>query len=106
MEITSAESIGVGNRGGYYEGSGALRDMLQNHLLLLASLIAMEPPALINSNSIRNEIVKVQQSIRPIKEEDVEKQVIRGQYVSSTRITSYNVCYTKLLRTKKHCFSF
>ncbi len=84
VEITSAESIGVGNRGGYYEGSGALRDMLQNHLLLLASLIAMEPPALINSNSIRNEIVKVQQSIRPIKEEDVEKQVVRGQYVSST----------------------
>jgi glucose-6-phosphate 1-dehydrogenase len=83
VEITSAESIGVGSRGGYYEGSGALRDMLQNHLLLLASLVAMEPPAIINSNSIRNEIVKVQQSIRPLKEEDVEKYVIRGQYVSS-----------------------
>ncbi len=84
VEITSAESIGVGNRGGYYEGSGALRDMLQNHLLLLASLIGMEPPALINSNSIRNEMVKVLQSIRPIKEEDVEKHVVRGQYVPST----------------------
>lgn len=84
VEITSAESIGVGNRGGYYEGSGALRDMVQNHLLLLAGLVGMEPPALINSNSIRNEIVKVLQSIRPIKEEEVENYVIRGQYIAST----------------------
>ncbi|WP_027470184.1 glucose-6-phosphate dehydrogenase [Saccharicrinis fermentans] len=84
VEITSSESIGVGNRGGYYEGSGALRDMVQNHLLLLAGLVGMEPPALIDSNSIRNEIVKVLQSLRPIKEEDVEKYVIRGQYVGST----------------------
>ncbi|SMO69463.1 glucose-6-phosphate 1-dehydrogenase [Saccharicrinis carchari] len=84
VEITSAESIGVGSRGGYYEGSGALRDMVQNHLLLLASLVAMEPPALIDSNSIRNEIVKVLQSLRTIKEEDVAKQVIRGQYINST----------------------
>lgn len=82
VEITSSESIGVGNRGGYYEGSGALRDMVQNHLLLLAGLVGMEPPALIDSNSIRNEIVKVLQSLRPIKEEDVEKYVIRGQYVA------------------------
>ncbi len=84
VEITSSESIGVQNRGGYYDGSGALRDMLQNHLLLLASLVAMEPPALIDANSIRNEIVKVQQSLRPIKEEEVEKYVIRGQYMAST----------------------
>ena len=84
VEITSSESIGVGNRGGYYEGSGALRDMVQNHLLLLAGLVAMEPPALINSFSIRNEIVKVLQSLRPIKEEEVEKYVIRGQYIGST----------------------
>ncbi|WP_430934704.1 glucose-6-phosphate dehydrogenase [Saccharicrinis sp. 156] len=84
VEITSSESIGVGNRGGYYEGSGALRDMVQNHLLLLAGLVGMEPPALIDSNSIRNEIVKVLQSLRPIKEEEVEKYVIRGQYVGST----------------------
>ncbi|MCW3806568.1 glucose-6-phosphate dehydrogenase [Plebeiibacterium marinum] len=84
VEITSAESIGVGSRGGYYEGSGALRDMLQNHLLLLASLVSMEPPAIIDSNSIRNEIVKVLQSIRPIKEDEVDKHVIRGQYMPST----------------------
>ncbi len=84
VEITSSESIGVGNRGGYYEGSGALRDMVQNHLLLLAGLVGMEPPASINSNAIRNEIAKVMQSIRPIKEEEVDKYVIRGQYVTST----------------------
>ncbi len=84
VEITSSENIGVGNRGGYYEGSGALRDMVQNHLLLLAGLVGMEPPALIDSNSIRNEIVKVLQSLRPIKEQEVEKYVIRGQYVGST----------------------
>jgi len=84
VEITSSESIGVGNRGGYYEGSGALRDMVQNHLLLLAGLVGMEPPAVITSNGIRNEIAKVMQSLRPIKEEEVENYVIRGQYVDST----------------------
>jgi len=83
VEITSSEDIGVGNRGGYYEGSGALRDMVQNHLLLLASLVAMEPPALINADSIRNEIVKVLQSLRPIPVEKVEEFVIRGQYTAS-----------------------
>lgn len=83
VEITSSENIGVGNRGGYYEGSGALRDMVQNHLLLLAGLVAMEPPALIDSTSIRNEIAKVFHSLRPITEEDVPKYVIRGQYTAS-----------------------
>ncbi len=83
VEITSSEDIGVGSRGGYYEGSGAMRDMVQNHLLLLASLVAMEPPALINADSIRNEIVKVLQSLRPIPKEKVEEFVIRGQYTAS-----------------------
>jgi len=84
VEITSAENIGVGNRGGYYEGSGAMRDMIQNHLLLLVSLVAMEPPTIIDSNNIRNEIAKVFHSLRPIKEEDVPKYVIRGQYIASS----------------------
>ncbi len=83
VEITSAEDIGVGNRGGYYEGSGALRDMVQNHLLLLVSLVAMESPALINAESIRNEIVKVLQSLRPIPVNKVDEFVIRGQYTSN-----------------------
>lgn len=84
VEITSAENTGIEKRGGYYDDSGALRDMVQNHLLQLAGLVAMEPPASINADSIRNEIVKVFQSIRPIKIEEVGKVALRGQYLAST----------------------
>jgi glucose-6-phosphate 1-dehydrogenase len=84
VEITSAESIGVENRGNYYDDSGALRDMIQNHLLQVAGLIAMEPPASMNADAIRNEIVKVLQSLRPIAKDDVKKVAIRGQYLAST----------------------
>jgi glucose-6-phosphate 1-dehydrogenase len=83
IEITSSESIGIGTRGGYYEESGAMRDMVQNHLLLLTSLVAMEPPTLVNAESIRNEIVKVLQSLRPIPENKIPECVIRGQYIGS-----------------------
>ena len=83
VEITASESIGVEDRGGYYNESGALRDMIQNHLLQLLGLIAMEPPTVIKSTAIRNETLKVFQSLRPIKEEEVSKYVIRGQYTSS-----------------------
>jgi len=83
IEITSAENIGVEGRGGYYDGSGALRDMLQNHLLQVVGLMAMEPPSSIEADAIRNETMKVLQSLKPIKEEDVPNQVIRGQYVAS-----------------------
>ncbi len=68
VEITSAENIGVEKRGGYYEGSGALRDMIQNHLLQVVGLIAMEPPSSMQPDAIRNETVKVFQSIRPYKD--------------------------------------
>jgi glucose-6-phosphate 1-dehydrogenase len=84
VEITSAESIGVGDRGGYYDGSGALRDMLQNHLLQLVGMVAMEPPVEVDATSIRNEIVKVFRSLRPIKESEVVENAIRGQYIEST----------------------
>ncbi|MFZ5941542.1 MAG: glucose-6-phosphate dehydrogenase [Bacteroidota bacterium] len=83
VEITSAESLGVEGRGGYYDHSGALRDMLQNHLLQLVSLVAMEPPTVISSLAIRNEMLKVMQALRPIDPEKVPEQVIRGQYISS-----------------------
>ena len=83
VEITSAENIGVESRGGYYEGIGALRDMIQNHMLQVAAFIAMEPPANFDANSIRNETLKVFQSLRPIKKEDVDKYTVRGQYVES-----------------------
>jgi|WetSurMetagenome_2_1015567.scaffolds.fasta_scaffold01996_2 glucose-6-phosphate 1-dehydrogenase len=84
IEITSAENLGVERRGGYYDNSGALRDMVQNHLLQMAGLTAMEPPSSLDADAIRNEVLKVFQSLQPIREEDVEKQVIRGQYTSST----------------------
>lgn len=84
VEITAAESIGVGDRGGYYESSGALRDMVQNHLLQVLGMVAMEPPTLIEAKAIRNETLKVFQSLRPIREAEVAKYVTRGQYVNST----------------------
>ena len=83
VEITSAESLGVEGRGGYYDNSGALRDMLQNHLMQLVGFVAMEPPVVVEADAIRNEIVKVFQSLRPIPENKVSKYVIRGQYIES-----------------------
>lgn len=83
VEITSAESLGVEDRGGYYDHSGAMRDMLQNHLLQLVGFVAMEPPVVIEANATRNEIIKVFQSLRPIPENQVSKYVIRGQYTES-----------------------
>ncbi len=83
VEITSAESLGVEGRGGYYDHAGALRDMLQNHLMQLVGFVAMEPPVVIEADAIRNEIVKVFQSLRPIPENKVSKYVIRGQYSES-----------------------
>lgn len=84
VEVTSAESIGVENRGGYYDNAGALRDMVQNHLLQVMSFVAMEPPSTFGADAIRNETLKVFQSLRPIKENEVDKFVIRGQYTAST----------------------
>lgn len=83
VEITAAESLGVENRGGYYDHSGALRDMIQNHLMQVTGFVAMEPPVIIEADAIRNEILKVFQSIRIYKEHEVAKNVIRGQYTSS-----------------------
>ena len=84
VEITSAESLGVEGRGGYYDHSGAMRDMVQNHLLQVAGMVAMEPPVVIDADAIRHEVMKVFQSLRPIKPEEIQKYVIRGQYTAST----------------------
>ena len=84
VEITSAESIGVETRGGYYDTSGALRDMVQNHLLQMVGITAMEPPSSLEADAIRNETLKVFQSLRPLKDEEIIKKVIRGQYLTST----------------------
>ncbi len=83
VEITASEKIGVGDRGGYYDTSGALRDMIQNHLLQVMAVVAMEPPAVFDSDSIRNETVKVLQALRPIPSGKVADYVVRGQYISS-----------------------
>ncbi|MBC8181257.1 glucose-6-phosphate dehydrogenase [candidate division KSB1 bacterium] len=81
VEVTAAESIGVEDRGGYYDTSGALRDMVQNHLLQVVATVAMEPPSKFEANAVRNEKVKIFQSLSPIDPENVVKQVIRGQYL-------------------------
>lgn len=83
IQITSAEKLGVEKRGGYYDQSGALKDMLQNHLMQLVGLVAMEPPTVIHADAIRNEMLKVFQSIRPLKRETLSENVVRGQYTSS-----------------------
>lgn len=84
VEITAAESVGVEKRGGYYESAGALRDMVQNHLFQLMALVAMEPPARADAESIRNEKLKVFQSLKPYAPEEIATHVIRGQYLEST----------------------
>jgi glucose-6-phosphate 1-dehydrogenase len=79
VQITVAESIGIENRGAFYEQTGASRDVLQNHLLQLVSLVAMEPPARFEANALRDEKVKVLRAIE-ITPEDVPEVVVRGQY--------------------------
>lgn len=84
IEVTNAESIGVEKRGGYYDKSGALRDMFQNHLLQVVSLVAMEPPLEATAEEIRNEKVKALKSIRVMTDHETLRQnTIRGQYVSA-----------------------
>ncbi len=83
VEVTAAESLGVEDRGGYYDQSGAMRDMIQNHLLQLLAVIAMEPPNHFDPDSIRDEKAKVLKALRPIKGSEIHQHVIRGQYIGS-----------------------
>lgn len=84
MEITNAEAVGVGDRGGYYDQAGALRDMFQNHLMQLVSLVAMEPPIGDAPEEIRNEKVKVLKSIRIMRTpEHLAAHTIRAQYMGT-----------------------
>jgi glucose-6-phosphate 1-dehydrogenase len=80
VQITVSENLGVGSRGGYYEEAGALRDMVQNHLLQVLALMAMEPPVSLEAEAIRDEKVKLLNSIRPFTPEAIEACVVRGQY--------------------------
>ena len=84
VQITVSEKIGVGDRGGYYEEAGALRDMVQNHMLQVLSLIAMEPPVSLEAEAVRDEKVKLLKSIRELTPADVAKQVVRGQYFAGS----------------------
>jgi glucose-6-phosphate 1-dehydrogenase len=80
VQITVTETIGVEGRWSYYDAFGAIRDMVQNHILQLLCLVAMEPPAHLDPDSVRNEKVKVLRSLRPIVGREVEKRTARGQY--------------------------
>ena len=80
VQITVAETVGVEGRFGYYDEYGAIRDMVQNHLLQLLCLVAMEPPATIDADSVRNEKVKVLRSLRPLNGREVGNRTVRGQY--------------------------
>ena len=80
VQISVNETIGVENRGEYYDHAGAMRDMLQNHLLQLLCLVAMEAPVRFDADSVRNEKVKILQALRPISGMDVQDKTVRGQY--------------------------
>jgi len=80
VQITAAETIGVEERAGYYEQAGAMRDIVQNHLLQLLALVAMEPPAAFDDKAVRDEKVKVLRALRAIRAEDLPDHAVRGQY--------------------------
>jgi glucose-6-phosphate 1-dehydrogenase len=80
VQVTVAETLGVEGRAGYYDTAGALRDMLQNHMLQLLCLIAMEPPSALTADSVRDEKLKVLKSLRPMTAEHMQNHIVRGQY--------------------------
>ena len=84
IQISLAETVGVEDRWSYYNGSGALRDMVQSHVLQLLALIAMEPPRHFEPDAVRNEKVKILKSLRPIQGDDVLRESVRGQYSSGS----------------------
>jgi len=84
IQITVSEKIGVGERGGYYEEAGAIRDMVQNHMLQILALVGMEPPVSLEAESVRDEKVKLLKSIRQLSPDEVAKQVVRGQYFAGS----------------------
>jgi glucose-6-phosphate 1-dehydrogenase len=84
VQITHSETLGIEDRADYYEGAGALRDMIQSHLMQLLTLVAMEPPAMMDAESLRDEKVKVLKSVRPIPQNAVHAHAFRGQYTGGT----------------------
>ena len=86
VQITAAEDIGVGTRAGYYEGAGALRDLVQNHMLQLLALLTMEPPTAFEANRLRDEKVKVLEAIAPPALDEVADMAVRAQYGAGRRL--------------------
>jgi len=84
VQITAAEEIGIGGRAGYYDGAGALRDLVQNHLLQLLSLVCMEPPSAFTAEKVRDEKVKVLQAVRPPDPAEVPGMAVPGRYTAGT----------------------
>ncbi|MDH3529031.1 MAG: glucose-6-phosphate dehydrogenase, partial [Acidobacteriota bacterium] len=84
VQITVAEDLGVGSRGGYYDKAGALRDMVPNHIFQLVTLTAMEPPVSFEADAVRNEQAKILRAIKPFTPENVLDKTVRGQYAKGT----------------------
>ncbi|MEY4439710.1 MAG: hypothetical protein RIQ36_1174 [Pseudomonadota bacterium] len=82
VQITVAESVGVGSRAGFYDGAGAMRDMIQNHLLQLLCIVAMEPPISLGADDVRDEKLKVLRSLRKMDLTDIKRDTVRGQYTA------------------------
>src|ERR671917_2258344 len=82
IQISAAEDIGIGSRAGYYDRSGALRDLVQNHMLQLLTLVCMEPPASFEADKVRDEKVKVLDAIEPPTPEQVKAMTVRAQYTA------------------------
>lgn len=93
VQITVAETVGVGSRAGYYEQAGAVKDMIQNHLLQLLCVIAMEGPGNLQSETIRNKKLQVLKNIRPFTEASVKKNAVRGQYTSGVVKNAQQIAY-------------
>jgi len=93
VQITVAESLGVEKRGAYYEEAGALRDMIQNHLLQVLSMVAMEPPSAFRADTVRDEAVKVIRAMRPFTPSNLAERAVRGQYgpgwIGGARVPGY-----------------
>ncbi len=84
VQITNAEAIGVEGRGAYYETAGVIRDMIQNHVFQVLSLVALEPPASLSANAVRDEKIKAMQAVRAISPDEVDQYAVRGQYGSGS----------------------
>ncbi len=101
IQITVAESIGVGSRSSYYDATGALSDMVQNHLLQLLCLVAMEPPESIDANSVRDEKLKVLKALKPIDRDSVASISVRGQYRAGATDNGAVPAYVEELQTDR-----